>query len=153
MAINLICIGKIKESYLQEGILEYQKRLKPFCDFKIMELKEFNTTDIEKNILEEEKLILNSIKDQDFVITLEILGRNLSSEELASKIHDTLLYTSFDISFVIGGSNGLGKRVLQRSNFALSFGRNTYPHQLMRLIFVEQLYRSFMINNNTKYHK
>lgn len=153
MAINIICIGKIKESYIREGILEYQKRLKPFCDLKIIELKEFNTKDIEKNILEEEKLILNTVKEQDFVIALEITGQNLSSEQLASKIHDILVYTASDISFVIGGSYGLGPRILKRSNFALSFGKNTYPHQLMRLIFLEQLYRSFMINNNTKYHK
>lgn len=153
MGINLICIGKIKESYLREGILEYQKRLKPFCDFKIIELKEFNSNDIVKNISEEEKLILNNIREQDYVITLEILGQNLSSEDLAKKIKDILVYHSSDIVFVIGGSNGLGEKVLQRSDFRLSFGLNTYPHQLMRLIFMEQVYRVFMINNNTKYHK
>lgn len=151
--INIICVGKIKERYLQEGINEYLKRLKPFYVIQITEIKEITTNDISKNIIEEEKLILSKIKNNDYVITLEIEGNNLSSEELSKHLNSLLTYHNSDIVFVIGGSYGLGENIKKRSNFALSLGKNTYPHQLVRLIFLEQLYRSFMIIHNTKYHK
>lgn len=153
MNIKLICIGKIKEKYLVDGIEEYRKRLKLFCDFEIIELKEVNTDDINKNIESEGDLILNSIKKTDYVIALSIPGKNISSEKFAEMIKDHYTYNSSVITFVIGGSNGLDNRVLQRSNYQLSFGKMTFPHQLMRLVLLEQVYRCMMINNNHKYHK
>lgn len=153
MNIKLICIGKIKEKYLTDGIEEYKKRLKAFCDFEIIELKEINTDDINKNIESEGDLILNNIKKNDYVIALSIPGKNISSESFAEMIKEHYTYNSSVITFIIGGSNGLDNRVLQRSNYQLSFGKMTYPHQLMRLILLEQVYRCMMINNNHKYHK
>ena len=153
MNIKIICIGKIKEKYLVDGILEYSKRLKLFCDLEIIELKETNTDDIHKNIEQEGDLILNSIKKTDYVIGLSIPGKNISSEAMAEMIKNHYTYNSSPIAFVIGGSNGLDKRVLDRCNYQLSFGKMTFPHQLMRMILLEQIYRCMMINNNHKYHK
>lgn len=153
MNIKIICIGKIKEKYLVDGILEYSKRLKLFCDLEIIELKETNTDDINKNIEQEGDLILNSIKKTDYVIGLSIPGKNISSEAMAEMIKNHYTYNSSPIAFVIGGSNGLDKRVLDRCNYQLSFGKMTFPHQLMRMILLEQIYRCMMINNNHKYHK
>ena len=153
MNIKIICVGKIKEKYLTDGIEEYRKRLKLFCELELIELKEVNTDDINKNIEQEGDLILNSIKKTDYVIALSIPGKNISSEAFAEMIKDHYTYNSSTITFVIGGSNGLDNRVLQRSNYQLSFGKMTYPHQLMRLILLEQVYRCMMINNNHKYHK
>ena len=153
MNIKLICIGKIKEKYLTDGIEEYKKRLKAFCDFEIIELKEINTDDINKNIESEGDLILNNIKKNDYVIALSIPGKNISSENLASMIKEHYTYNSSTMTFIIGGSNGLDNRVLERSNYQLSFGKMTFPHQLMRLVLFEQIYRCMMINNNHKYHK
>jgi len=153
MNIKIICIGKIKEKYLVDGIEEYRKRLKLFCDLELVELKEVNTDDINKNIEAEGDLILNNIKKTDYVIALSIPGKNISSESFAQMIKEHYTYNSSVITFVIGGSNGLDQRVLDRSNYELSFGKMTYPHQLMRLILLEQVYRCMMINNNHKYHK
>lgn len=153
MNIKIICNGKIKEKYLVDGILEYSKRLKLFCDLEILELKETNTDDINKNIEQEGDVILNNIKKTDYVIALSIPGKNISSENMALMIKEHYTYNSSPIVFVIGGSNGLDNRVLQRSNYQLSFGKMTFPHQLMRLILLEQIYRCMMINNNHKYHK
>lgn len=153
MNIKVICIGKIKEKYLVDGIEEYRKRLKLFCDIELLELKEINTDDINKNIEQEGDLILNNIKKTDFVIALSIPGKNISSENLASMIKEHYTYNSSTMTFIIGGSNGLDNRVLERSNYQLSFGKMTFPHQLMRLVLFEQIYRCMMINNNHKYHK
>lgn len=153
MNIKIICIGKIKEKYLVDGIEEYRKRLKLFCDLELIELKEFNTPDINKNIESEGELILNAIKKTDYVIALSIPGKNISSEMLASMIKEHYTYNSQTITFIIGGSNGLDQRVIEKSNYELSFGKMTFPHQLMRLVLFEQIYRCMMINNNHKYHK
>jgi 23S rRNA (pseudouridine1915-N3)-methyltransferase len=153
MNIKIICIGKIKEKYLVDGIEEYRKRIKPFCDLELIELKEVNTPDIYKNIEQEGDLILNAIKKTDYVIALSIPGKNISSETFAQMIKDHYTYNASPITFVIGGSNGLDKRVLDRSDYELSFGKMTFPHQLMRLVLFEQVYRCMMINNNHKYHK
>lgn len=153
MNIKIICIGKIKEKYLVDGIEEYRKRLKLFCDIELLELKEINTDDINKNIEQEGDLILNNIKKTDYVIALSIPGKNISSENLASMIKEHYTYNSSTMTFIIGGSNGLDNRVLERSNYQLSFGKMTFPHQLMRLVLFEQIYRCMMINNNHKYHK
>lgn len=153
MDIKIICIGKIKESYLTNAIEEYKKRLKVFCNLEIIELKEFNNIDINKNIELESELILNNIKKTDYVIALSIKGKNISSEDFAEVIKNHYTYNSSTITFVIGGSNGYDNRVLQRANYELSFGKMTFPHQLMRVILLEQVYRCMMINNNHKYHK
>lgn len=153
MNIRIICVGKIKENYLVQAIEEYSKRIKPFCDLEIIELKEINTEDINKNIELEGIEILNAIRKNDYVIALSIPGKNISSEDFAGLIKEHYTYNSSIITFVIGGSNGLYNKVLQRSNYQLSFGKMTFPHQLMRVILLEQIYRCMMINSNHKYHK
>ena len=153
MNISLICVGKIKEDYLKEGISEYLKRIKPFCTFNLIELKEVNNYDDERNINEEGKLILDNINDNNYVITLEIEGKELSSVELSNLISNHYTYNNKEIVFVIGGSCGLSNEVKRRSDYHLSFSKLTFPHQLMRMIFLEQLYRALTIMNNMKYHK
>ena len=153
MDINLICVGKIKERYLEDGISEYAKRIKPFCNLKITEIKESNFAETNKNLNQEATLILNSIKKDDFVITLEIEGKMLTSIEMAQLIEKHTSYSSRTITFVIGSNEGLSDEVKRRSDYKLSFSKMTFPHQLMRMIFLEQLYRSLSIINNKKYHK
>lgn len=153
MKIKIIVVGKIKEKYFVDAINEYSKRLTAFCDLNLLEVKEVNTDDVNKNIEEEGKNILSCVKDEDFVITLEILGKEYSSEELAEFIKNHYTYENKVLTFIIGGSNGLSKELIKRSNKHLSFGKITYPHQLMRVILLEQIYRSMMINNNRSYHK
>lgn len=150
---KIICIGKIKEKYLIDGISEYKKRIEGFAKFEIIELKEVNTNDILKNIENEGKMILEKIKREDYVITLEILGKKLDSIAFSKHLEKILTYDSSNIIFIIGGSNGLSEEVKKRSNFKLSFSDMTFPHQLMRLILVEQIYRSLTIINNKEYHK
>lgn len=150
---KIICIGKIKDKYLIDGINEYKKRIEGFSKFEIIELKEINTPDIQKNIENEGKLILEKIKKEDYVITLEILGEKLDSISFSKYLEKLLTYGSSNIVFIIGGSNGLSDEIKKRSNFSLSFSDMTFPHQLMRLILVEQIYRSLTIINNKEYHK
>ncbi|MBQ2892060.1 MAG: 23S rRNA (pseudouridine(1915)-N(3))-methyltransferase RlmH [Bacilli bacterium] len=151
--LKLICVGKIKEKFLVEGIGEYTKRINGYDKFQIIEVREFNQKTIRQNMQDEAKAILQEISDKDFVITLEIKGKMLSSPELAEEILKIKNYHSTSIAFVIGGSNGLDESVIERSNYHLSFSKLTFPHQLMRLIVVEQLYRAFTIINNQEYHK
>jgi 23S rRNA (pseudouridine1915-N3)-methyltransferase len=153
MDINVIVVGKIKENYLRVGIEEYKKRIKPFCNLQIIEIKEITTADSCKNLKEEAKAILNNIKKEDYVITLEILGNSLDSVELAKFIQNHYLYSSRVLTFVIGSSDGLDEEVKKRSDYQLSFSKLTFPHQLMRMLFLEQIYRSLTIINNQKYHK
>ena len=151
--IKIVCVGKIKEDYLTKGIEEYLKRCTPFQKVVIFEVRETNTPDEEKNKKEEGKEILANIKEDEYVISLEINGKMLDSVELAHFINDKFTYGYPIVTFVIGGSIGLSQEVMARANFHLSFGKNTYPHQLMRLVLMEQIYRSLMIINNHKYHK
>lgn len=150
---KIICIGKVKENYLIDGINEYKKRIEGFTKFEIIELKEFNTSDILKNIENEGKLILEKVRKEDYVITLEILGKKLDSVSFSKHLEKILTYTTSNIVFIIGGSNGLSEEVKKRSNYKLSFSDMTFPHQLMRLILTEQIYRSLTIINNKEYHK
>ena len=143
--INIICVGKIKEKYLTDLINDYYKRVNKYHKVNIIELKD-------SDITSEGDLILKNIKSGDFVVTMEIEGKNLSSTELADSI-DNWLMKYANITFVIGGSNGIDKRVKELSNFQLSFGKNTYPHGLFRGVLLEQIYRSFKILNNETYHK
>lgn len=151
--IKIICVGKIKEDFIEKGINEYLKRLSAFTKVTIIELKEGNNIDILKTIESEGRSILDKINKDDFVITLEIAGKMLDSIELSKKINDLYTYGNTNIDFIIGGSWGLSDEVKRRSNFALSFSKFTFPHQLMRLILIEQIYRSFTIINNKEYHK
>lgn len=151
--LKLVCVGKIKEKFLIDGINEYSKRINGYDKFQIIEVKEFNQKTIKQNMQDEAKAILQEINDKDFVITLEIKGKMLSSPELAEEILKIKNYYSTSIVLVIGGSNGLDDSVISLSNYHLSFSKLTFPHQLMRLIVVEQLYRAFTIINNQEYHK
>ena len=159
MKIQIICIGKLKEKYWTEAVAEYSKRLQRFCTLEMVELKEARLPDKasaadEENVkLEEGRSILKQISDSTYVITLEVLGKAFSSEELAGKIEDLAGMGRSDIAFVIGGSLGLSAEVSRRADFKLSFSRMTFPHQMMRVILLEQIYRSFKINRNETYHK
>lgn len=147
--IKLICVGKIKEQFFREAIKEYEKRLSKYTKLSIIELEdEPNINGINK----EGENILKNINDKDYLITLEINGNMLTSEELSQKIENTLNINS-NIVFVIGGSYGISDKVKQRSNYKLSFSKLTFPHQLFRIMFLEQLYRAFKIKNNESYHK
>ena len=159
MKITLITVGKIKEKYLKDAIAEYTKRLSKYCKLEIIEVTDEKTPDNASETVEEQirskeaDRILKNIKDDAFVITLEINGKQLTSEELANKIETLGIQGTSHIAFIIGGSIGLGRDVLQRSNYALSFSKMTFPHQLMRVILLEQVYRSYRIINNEPYHK
>lgn len=159
MKITLITVGKIKEKYLKDAIAEYSKRLSRYCKIEIIEVADEKTPDqasetVEENIRSKEgERILKHIRDDMYVITLEIGGKMLSSEELAQKIETLGIQGESSIALVIGGSIGLGKDVLKRSDFALSFSKMTFPHQLMRVILLEQVYRSYRIINGAPYHK
>ena len=151
--IKILCVGKIKEKFFTEGICEYQKRIDAYSKFSIVEVKEVNTLDINKNITEEGRNLLSKISEDEFVITLEIKGKMIDSVELARLIEEKMTYGFSKITFVIGGSNGLSSDVIKRSNYHLSFSEFTFPHQLMRLVLIEQIYRALTIINNKEYHK
>lgn len=147
--IKIICVGKIKEQYLRSAISEYEKRLKKLTKLEIIEVNDESNG----NILEKEKNhIIRYINDHDYVVTLEIDGNMIDSVELSKKIDQTLINFS-NITFVIGGSYGLSDEIKKRSNYKLSFSKMTFPHQLFRVLLLEQIYRSFKIINNESYHK
>jgi len=159
MKITVITVGKIKEKYLKDAIAEYSKRLSKYCKLEIIEVADEKTPDNASEVVEvairskEAERILKYVKDDAFIITLEINGKQLSSEELADKIDKLGVQGTSHIIFIIGGSIGLGQEVLQKSNYALSFSKMTFPHQLMRVILLEQIYRSYRIINGEPYHK
>lgn len=147
--IKIICVGKIKEKYFIDAIKEYQKRLSKYTKLEIMELPDYNY-DMVKTKIEEGKNILSKISARDYVVTLEINGKEFDSISLSSFIDKNI---PRNITFVIGGSNGLSDDVLKRSDYSLSFSKLTFPHQLFRILLLEQIYRSFKIINNETYHK
>ena len=151
--IKILCVGKIKEDFIVAGIKEYLKRIDAWEKVEVVEVKEYLNSDIKKVIEVEGNYLLDKIDKNDFVITLEIEGKMISSEDLAKKMSQLYTYGNSNITFVIGGSYGLSQKVKERSSFALSFSKFTFPHQLMRLILVEQIYRAFTINNHKEYHK
>ncbi len=159
MKITIIAVGKLKEKYLKDAISEYSKRLSAYCRFQIIEVADEKTPEqagdaAESAVREKEgSRILKHIKEDMYVITMEIGGRQLSSEELAEKIGSLGIQGKGSLAFVIGGSIGLGQNVLTRSDYALSFSKLTFPHQLMRVILSEQIYRSFKILKGEPYHK
>lgn len=159
MKITLITVGKIKERYLEEAIEEYAKRLNRYCKLEIIQVTDEKTPDgtgpsLEEQIKDREgQRILSHIKDGMYVIALAIQGKMLDSEELAEKINSLGVRGTSHVTFVIGGSLGLSKEVLNRADFKLSFSKMTFPHQLMRVILLEQIYRSYRIISGAPYHK
>ena len=143
--IKIICVGKVKEKYLRDAISDYEKRISKYYKIDIIEVND-------SNMKEEAIKIKQHIKSNDYVITLEIDGHEIDSVELANKI-DKLFITNSTITFVIGGSYGLHNDVKNRSDYNLSFSKFTFPHQLFRVILLEQIYRCFKILNNETYHK
>ncbi|MGN1383402.1 MAG: 23S rRNA (pseudouridine(1915)-N(3))-methyltransferase RlmH [Eubacterium sp.] len=159
MNITVICIGKLKESYWRDAVKEYSKRLGSYCSLDIVELKESRLAanpspadELAVKVKEGEE-ILSHIRPSSWVVTLEIQGKKLSSEKLAEKIEDWSLEGRSDLVFVIGGSLGLSPDVSKRADFKLSFSDMTFPHQMMRVILLEQIYRSFKIIRHEPYHK
>lgn len=160
MLIKIIGVGKIKEKFYREAIAEYQKRMTAYNKVEIVEVADekapetLSEKEIDQVKTAEGERILSKIKDDAFVVTLEINGKALDSIKFAKLIQDEML-DGFgrDMVFVIGGSNGLGDNVLKRSNYRISFGKMTYPHQLMRVILMEQIYRAYRIINKEPYHK
>ena len=155
--INLYCVGKVKEQYLRDAIDEYLKRIGKYCSISIIELPDKPTSEksnstLETQIIEaESNEIINKLNMSSYKIALDLTGKQYTSEEFAEKINKIQLSNS-TISFIIGGSLGLSDDLKRICNEKISFSKMTFPHQLMRVIFLEQLFRSFKINNNEKYH-
>lgn len=159
MKITILCVGKIKENFYRQAIEEYAKRLSKYCKFEVIEVQDEKTPDkvseIQEDQIKEKEAdrILEKIKEDAYVFTLEIKGKRFTSEGFADCIRKTALYGKSNLVFVIGGSLGLHEKVLKRSNQAVSFSDMTFPHQLMRVILVEQIYRAYRIINGEPYHK
>lgn len=159
MKITICCVGKIKEKFYSQAIEEYSKRLSKYCKLEIKEAADEKTPDsasdtVNRMIKEKEgDRLLSFIKDDSYVIALAIDGKMLDSVELSENIDNLMLSGKSDIVFVIGGSLGLDKRVLDRADYKLSFSKMTFPHQLMRVILLEQIYRAYRIMKNEPYHK
>ena len=159
MNVDILCVGRLKEKYLKDAVTEYSKRLSRYCTLNIMETPDEKVSEDQGEALDEKarntegERLLKHIRDDAYLITLEIEGRSLSSTELASAIYETGLKGISRIQFIIGGSIGLSPEIIKRADMHLSFSRMTFPHQLMRVILLEQIYRSFKINNNEPYHK
>ena len=159
MKITVITVGKIKEKYLKDAIDEYSKRLSKYCKFEVIEVADEKTPDKASDALEDQikekeaDRLLEKIKEEAFVFTLEIKGKRFTSEGFAECIQKTTVQGKSHLVFIIGGSLGLHEKVLKRSNQPISFSDMTFPHQLMRVILTEQNYRSFRIINGEPYHK
>lgn len=159
MRITIISVGKIKEDYLMAGIKEYVKRLSKYTKVEEVVLPDEPIKDKSSDAMNEDikqkegKRILQFLDDKSYKIVLDLRGNMLSSEELAAKITDIQTYNASHISFIIGGSLGLSRDVIDSADYRLCFSKMTFPHQLMKLILLEQIYRSFKINNNETYHK
>lgn len=150
--IKIICVGKIKEKFYRDAIEEYLKRLSKYEKVEVIECKDYADLPINEIMLKESIEIDKYIGNRDYIITMEIDGKELSSVELSEKISNIYL-TNSNITFIIGGSYGLHENIKCKSNFKLSFSKLTFPHQLFRVILLEQIYRSFKIINNESYHK
>ncbi len=159
MKITIVCVGKIKEKFYRDALAEYTKRLSRYCSLSITEVADEKTkeqaSDVECAIIKdrEGERILKSIREDGYVIALAIDGKNLDSVELSKKIENLALTGKSNLYFVIGGSLGLSDEVMKRADYKLSFSRMTFPHQLMRVILLEQIYRSYRIINHEPYHK
>ena len=158
LSINIICIGKIKEKFFKDAIDEYSKRLSKYCKLNILELPDEKIPDktninIENSIKSKEcDNIINHIKKDSYIICLDLKGKQFSSEEFSKNI-ENISMTSSQITFIIGGSLGLTEKILNIANQKICFSKMTFPHQLMRVILVEQVYRGFRIMHGEPYHK
>lgn len=150
--IDIIVVGKLKEKSLKDLESEYSKRLTRYAKINIIELKDSKDNDINLAIKQESKLILDKIDDKSFVVLLDIKGKMLSSDDLSKKINK-ITQTNAKITFIVGGSNGVSMDVKNKANMLLSFSPMTFPHQLFRIMLLEQIYRSLAILNNSPYHK
>lgn len=156
--INIVCVGKIKENYLKDAITEYSKRLSKYCKLEIIELQDEKLpTKMYENALEqvkekENRKIINAIKKDSYIICLDLKGKEISSEEFSKKLEEISLNFNSTITFVIGGTLGLTKETLELSNSKICFSKMTFPHQLIRVFLLEQLFRAFKISNNEIYH-
>ena len=158
MKVTLICVGKVKEKFYREAIKEYEKRLGAYIKLNTIEIndekvKVENDSEIALAMEKEGNNILSKIKDTQYVITLEISGKSISSEQFAAKIDNLMLTGKSDVVLVIGGSYGLSDSVKKRSDYALSFSKMTFPHQMMRVVLLEQVYRAYRIITGASYHK
>lgn len=159
MKITVLAVGKLKEKYWKQAIAEYQKRLGAYTKIEIIEVPDekapenMSDKEIEQVKQKEGQRLLAKVKPQSTVITLEIKGNMLTSEGLAKNLQQRMVQSQSDFTFIIGGSNGLHQDVLDRSNYALSFSKMTFPHQMMRVILLEQVYRAFKIMRGEAYHK
>ncbi|MBQ3265247.1 MAG: 23S rRNA (pseudouridine(1915)-N(3))-methyltransferase RlmH [Ruminococcus sp.] len=158
LSINIICIGKLKEKYLRDAVEEYSKRMKPLCRLSIVELNEERVGDnpsdaqIKQTIAAESERIMQKLGRGDYVMALCVEGKIISSEELSQRIEDVSM-TRNTVDLIIGSSWGLSDELKARADFKLSMGKMTFPHQLCRVMLLEQLYRAFQISKGTKYHK
>ena len=150
--IKIICVGKIKENYLKEAISEYEKRLRKYTKLELIEVLDSTGDDISKILMSEKEKIDKHIQEKDYVITLEIEGKMLSSVEFSQTL-DQITQHYANVTFIIGGSYGLDEAIKKRANLALSFSKLTFPHQLFRVLLLEQIYRTYRILNNESYHK
>ncbi|MGT2828961.1 23S rRNA (pseudouridine(1915)-N(3))-methyltransferase RlmH [Streptococcus hillyeri] len=159
MKLKLITVGKLKEKYLKDGIAEYQKRLGRFCKLEMVELPDEKTPDKASEsenqaiMAKEAERILAKISDREFVIALAIEGDQFPSEKFSQILEDITVKGYSNLTFIIGGSLGLSPSVKKRANLLMSFGKLTLPHQLMKLVLIEQIYRAFMIQQGSPYHK
>lgn len=159
MNITILCVGRLTEKFFEDAVEEYKKRLSKYVNFKIVEVKDEktkeNATIQEINLVKDKegKRILEKINKNSYIVTLEINGKQKSSEEFAEFFKNAMVSGKSDITFIIGGSLGLSDEVLKVSDYALSFSKMTFPHQLMRVILSEQIYRAYRIINNEPYHK
>lgn len=159
MKVYIIAVGKLKERYWQEAVDEYSKRLSAYCDLEIIEIKEAplraNASEADEDAvrIEEGREILKRIRREDYVVSLEIRGKKLDSEELSYHMERLAISGRSTVAFVIGGSLGLSPEVSERADMRLSFSDMTFPHQMMRVILLEQIYRSFKIMRGETYHK
>ncbi len=150
--IKIICVGKIKEDYLNKGIDEYKKRISKYHNIEIYELQDEGLRDKQTTLKKEKEKILKIINSKDYLIVLDINGKEMNSIQLAKKI-DEIFISNSNITFIIGGSYGIDDSIKDLANLKLSFSKLTFPHQLFRIILLEQIYRAFKINNNEEYHK
>lgn len=159
MNITIISVGKVKEKFFADAIKEYTKRLSKYCRISEETIQDeraddsFSPAEIQQVKTREGQKILSRLKHNTYAFVLDVKGRQLSSEELAEKVSSLALQGASDLTFIIGGSNGLSEEVLSRADFTLSFSKMTFPHQLFKVILLEQIYRAFKINSGETYHK
>ena len=159
MKITILCVGKIKESFYRQAVDEYTKRLSKYCKLEIVEVTDEKTPDKASEVMEsqikekEAERLIDKLKEDSYIFTLEIKGKKYTSEAFAETIEKLTVQGKSHLTFVIGGSLGLHEKILKLSNQPISFSDMTFPHQLMRVILTEQIYRAFRIMNNEPYHK